>query len=96
MVVTANGVLCVKPSVPFRILVANMDRKVQKLVANQKMAIMVFRPFWAISTAICAADVLDLQDQLVKEKGSLTIKSNFWSKKEKLSVQGLDLSDIPE
>lgn len=49
-----------------------------------------------VPIAIYAAELLDLQDLALKEKESSTTELNSCSKEEKSSVQGLDLSHVPE
>lgn len=78
-----DGMVCVKHNIPFEILVEAMGRIVQALVKDQKVTTMISHRSRAILIAICAAEVLDLQDQHLQEKGSPTTKLDFCSKRRK-------------
>lgn len=44
LAVAGNGAICIKPSVLFKILIAYMGNKVQKLVKNKNIATMMPQP----------------------------------------------------
>lgn len=77
-VVAANEAVYILPVVSFKILIAILGNKVQKLVKSLKVGTMILNYTRVITTHLDAAALIGLSAKTLI--GEVGIQSDFWSK----------------
>lgn len=90
--VAANGVACITPNVPLKILIINMGNKAQKLVRNQKVATMMPNLTGITPTPLDEDRVLGLTTN--KSLEVVHTQSDAYFKEEKPSAAHLNLDNV--